>query len=179
MPQRSLIPRVAFFSVPTYQMDLVRAENLHLFSLFLPHSNSVHWIEDLENTAQKSFIVRSDGKFLVGEDTLAARLFSVWDLINRRVEQRYFSSFLRDFLLKEGKSRKSRPTTFSLHFLILLYHCLFSGSGNDNVGYPRQDGLSLFWRRRAESSFVKSRERSEQDCVKDWRFSYVIQYWLS
>jgi len=30
--------RVAFFSVPTYQMDLVRAENLHPFSLFLPHT---------------------------------------------------------------------------------------------------------------------------------------------
>jgi len=88
----------------------------------------------------------------------------VWDLINRRVEQRDFSSFLRDFLLKEGIGRKRSATTFSLHFVILLYHCLFSGSGNDNVGYPRQDALSLFfWRR----SCVKSRERSEQDCVKD------------
>lgn len=69
----------------------------------------------------------------------------MWDLINRRVEQRDFSSFLRDFLLEEGIGRKRSATTFSLHFVILLYHCLFSGSGNDNVGYPRQDALSLFF----------------------------------
>lgn len=181
MSQRSLVPRVAFFSVPTYQMDLVRAENLHAFSLFLPHSNSLHWIEDLENTAQESFIARSGGRFLVGEDTCSKTAPSVGSDKQKSWAAEIF------LLIFEGLSinRRHEREKQNYHFLSPLSHSSVSlfilklWKWQCRI-YPRQDALSLFfWSRRAESSFVKSRERSEQDCVKDWRFSCAIHYWQS
>lgn len=134
------------------------------------HSTSVHWVADLENHVQKSCIVSADGgRFLVLQGkTLVADCpqCGIWSTEELRGD---LSSFLRAFLIKAGMSRKSRATTFSFS----RYHSLFIPrlwKWQCRISRARSVIPPLPWRR----SYVRSRESSEQDCVKDFWFFFNL-----